>query len=358
VRTSSSARAGLAALVLALSTAIVPACTCSRSGDGSLASSSASAQASSAKAGPPADGAPPAASGPDRSSPDLGVHPVYPALTGPPNPLAERLCDALHGLPGRRRGECCSSPPAPGIAGECVRNLTGALASGAVTVASTDVDRCLEATTLAHAGCDWVAPFPRDLPPPPACLGIVKGTLKVGAGCRSSLECGQGARCLGAGPTTPGRCGPPAPVGPCGSAVDVLAIYTRQDNFAQEHPDCVGFCSRGRCEPFVAAGSECKFNGACGPNAHCEKGRCAPGEHGKLGEKCLGTRCAPGLHCVKETCIAPRREGDACDEDGECRGTCVHDADGAGGGSGRCKASCVASPRPALSARPRVPRPH
>ena len=41
--------------------------------------------------------------------------------------------------------------------------------------------------------------------------------------CRSSLECAEGARCNGAGPTTPGKCGPPKANGlPCGGATDRL----------------------------------------------------------------------------------------------------------------------------------------
>src|SRR5262245_56572734 len=81
------------------------------------------------------------------------LKPVYPIDAGAPDPLAQRFCDALYLLPGRRSSDCCGGAmmlaAANVIGQQCVRTLTFALASHAVTLASADVDACVEAMTAA-----------------------------------------------------------------------------------------------------------------------------------------------------------------------------------------------------------------
>ncbi len=175
--------------------------------------------------------------------------PVYPLDAGPPDPLAARFCDAVLLQPERRRAECCAgSVGAAGrIEGQCVRTRTVALGQHAVTLAPADVDRCVEAVTRATVGCDWV--IPNTVALPPECDGVVKGALKEKAQCRSSLECQEGARCLGLSTVDLGVCGAPKVVGAqCNLAVDMLATFARQDQLDRAHPECAGYCNRGHCE--------------------------------------------------------------------------------------------------------------
>src|SRR5262249_54705581 len=139
---------------------------------------------------------------------------------------------------------------------ECVRTLSAALRAKAVTLEVEGVDACARAMAQAHEGCGWVGPFPPELPV--ACRGLVRGALEKGARCRSSLECRDGMRCSGAGPTAAGRCAPPRADGEsCGTAVDTLATYTRDADLDARHPECQGHCARFRCAPRVTAGSAC-----------------------------------------------------------------------------------------------------
>jgi hypothetical protein len=324
---------------------LLPACTCggssgASSGGGPLASASASTSASASAS---------AAGSVELSTRDPEVKPVYPPLTGPPHPQAKRFCDALYDLPLRRRAECCASQPGPGVEGECLRNLSGALSSGSVLVEEEALGRCEEAIKQSLTGCDWVAPFAASPPLPEACQGLLKGTRKAGAVCRSSLECEGDLNCSGVGPTTTGRCSPPQEAGPCAFQVDALVGYTRQSDTALKHPQCKGFCDRRRCAPLLKEGDACTFHDACGPGHHCGDGKCKKGEHGKAGERCLGTRCAPGLRCDEGTCVAPKKEGEVCERNEQCRSSCVKKpGDGPDAAKGTCAPVCSAT----LPARP------
>jgi hypothetical protein len=198
---------------------------------------------------------------------------VYPVTKDPPDPLAARLCDALHALPARRKAACGGGPPGFHPASECARTLSFALRAGAVTLAGADVDRCAAAMEAALQGCDWVKPL--SPPPPPACEGIVKGTRPESAACRSSLECVEGLRCAGAGPTDMGRCAPPRRRGACGMAVDTLATHTRQHRIELAHPECEGHCARRACADNVALGGACRSDVECGRGRRCAAGRCS-----------------------------------------------------------------------------------
>lgn len=325
---------GVAACALAL-LPLTPACTCSQP---TPAPSGAAPSASAAPASSPSG-----AASAEIPSQDPDIKPVYPPLTGPPHPLAKKLCDALHGLPARRRAECCSKPPSPGVESECLRNLTGALASGAVAADEAAIDRCAQAVAADLQGCDWVAPFPFTPSTPAACQGLLKGSRPAGAACRSALECEGELHCAGVGPTSVGRCAPPREAGPCGPSVDALVGYTRQTDADKAHPQCKGICDRNRCSAPLKEGDACVYNEACGPGHHCGDGRCKKGDAGKEKEPCLGTRCAPGTRCDRGTCVAPKKENEACDRDEQCRGFCVKKAgDGPDAAKGTCAPRCEA----------------
>jgi hypothetical protein len=264
---------------------------------------------------------------------DTNVKPVYPA-DAKPHPLAERLCAALQTMPVSRRAECCSVKPGVMLTNECVRNLSGALASSAVSLEESEVAACEEAMKKDLEGCDWVGGLNRE--PPSACLGVINGNIKQGEPCRSSLECGDGFRCLGSGPTDLGKCGPPLPAGRlCNTAVDTLATYTRQDDLETRHPACQGFCDRNRCYDAVATGGECKVNVHCGKGNRCKDGRCIAQRFAALGELCLGGDCPPGTRCAGKKCMTPMNEGEKCVTDFECKGACI---------SGKCAKSCSGLP--------------
>jgi hypothetical protein len=246
---------------------------------------------------------------------------VYGSLAGPPDPLAAELCAALHDLPAQRRAACCAAPGGIVITGECTRVVSAALRAGAVRLDAGAVAACRAALARSLDGCDWVGAFNVTLPP--ACAGLLHGTLTAGAVCRSSLECAGDLRCRGAGPTQPGHCGPPLAAGAaCGLATDTLAVYTRADDVERAHPECAGYCERHRCHDAIAPGGACTLTSQCADGAHCRAGRCAPGRWASDGESCTGGDCAPGSRCVANRCLAPRTSG-ACTSDFECRGGCV-----------------------------------
>jgi hypothetical protein len=186
------------------------------------------------------------------SEDDESVRPVYPLDGVSSDPAAVRLCAALQERPQTRLAECRATTPGVLMTRECIRTLSAALHLGAVSLEVTDVDRCADAADRALAGCAWAD---RGAPEPPAeCEGIVHGALAAGARCRSSLECLDGLRCHGAGPTSAGQCGPPRDDGStCGGSVDTLAVYVRQDHYDARHPECRGWCSGRKCMPRTAS---------------------------------------------------------------------------------------------------------
>jgi hypothetical protein len=209
----------------------------------------------------------------ESSASDDEVRPVYPVTADPPDPLATRLCEALHALPAKRKAACCGGAPGFHLAGECARTLSFALRSKAVTLGPEDVDRCVDAIERSLQGCDWVTPL--SAPPPAACEGIVRGELAAGARCRSSLECRDGLRCMGAGPTDAGRCVPPPARGACGASVDALAASTRQTRSELAHPECAGHCEQRMCAADVPRGGACVSHVECGRGRRCASGKCS-----------------------------------------------------------------------------------
>jgi hypothetical protein len=254
----------------------------------------------------------------EASHPDEEVRPVYTLGDAGIAPIAERLCRALRELPAERRAVCCSARAAQSAVGECVRTVSAALQLGGVTLREADVDRCARAAEHALTGCDWVS----SLSPaaPPECQGIFHGTLQVGQPCRGALECADGLRCAGAGPTDLGVCAPPAAAGEaCSRAVDPLATYARQDASDAAHPACAGYCRMGRCQSFAATGAACLSSVECG-----------------AGSECIARVCRP--HEVAAKRGEPRgAEGDECEMPWDCRGACVRLP---GAPKGKCASPC------------------
>lgn len=283
--------------------------------------------------------APPASAGAlpeNRDDPGSdAIQPVYPVDHLPPLPLAETYCNGVRELPQKRRDACCPRFSSYAPTGECTRTLSSALRSGAVTLDPAQLDACVAAMTKETEGCDWVTST--GTPTATACLGILKGTLKVGAVCRSNLECEEGMRCRNLGATRPGRCGPPlAELGPCNLAIDSLASFSGQNDMERHHPECAGYCGRRQCHDAIAAGAACTASFECGPKGHCAGGKCATGPLPAPGQACTDL-CASGARCSKGKCLAAKAGGESCEEDAECRGRCARED---GGKAGKCAADC------------------
>jgi hypothetical protein len=264
--------------------------------------------------------------------------PLYPVDIGTPDPMAERLCNALHTLPQTRKAQCCGTPPSSSLAGECARTLTSAVRAGAVKLVAEEIERCIEATTRQLQGCDWVTPLTRAAPQ--ACDSLVHGQVEGGARCRSSLECTDGLFCRGLGPTTPGVCAEPAAVGTaCGQGQDMLAIYTRQSAHEGRHADCAGACRAGQCTAVVGLDGACNATQECTAGTHCASGRCTTGRFAKLGEACSGDACLEGAVCTGGVCVARKAAGERCTSPFECQAACVKQP---GAASGTCGMQCDA----------------
>lgn len=314
-------------------------------GSGSSPSASASASASAVAPAPQASDNEREASSPE---------PVYPRTNDPPDPLAERFCDAIHSLPAKRKAECCKSELGFTIAGECVRTLSYALRSGAISLGAAEVDKCAEAVAKAYEGCDWVTPLAAPLPP--ACVGVLKGTVKEGAKCRSSMECEDGLTCHGVAASDTGRCGKPRVAGACGRGIDTLASHTRQTDSERRHPECAGHCNGRRCDADVPLGGECKLSLECGPDRLCIDKKCSSAALPEAGKPCLQGACGGATRCIGGQCVAPKKSGEPCADDVECNGACEKPA---GAPSGRCAMLCSAKiPTTTTGApAPRAPRP-
>jgi hypothetical protein len=276
---------------------------------------------------------------------DLKLSPPGPVVAGIPDPLAKRLCDALHALPEARKAACCNAGTATrGLAAECARVLSDALRAGRVALDPAAVARCERASAEAYAGCDWVTPLAPAAPA--ACRRLVAGVFAAGAPCDSALECQAGLACRAGVCASPGAAG--AACG--GAAADLLTLYTRQ-TAAAEHPDCDGYCSLdGRCARWVAVDGPCWSSQQCASGNHCAAGRCAAGAVASLGEPCTGSACGEGAICAAGRCVARKQAGETCSSPFECLATCNV---AAGAGAGTCGMRCTALPLPTLDdARP------
>jgi hypothetical protein len=321
--------------------AIVAAC--SKKDDAKPEADASTVNVSTLDAGASADGG--ASAGDD-------VEPVYPIEPNAPAiPLAQKLCETLNELPEKKRSACCNATPGIVVTSECTRMLSAAIRHHAVDVSESDVTACTAAFDQTLSGCDWVGPFPPG--PPAACLGIIKGKLVAGQKCRSSLECSGDLRCLGVGPTTPGKCGSQKAAGDlCGGTTDTLAGFTRQTSVVdKQHPECRGAekCIKHKCAAPVAEGIACQTTSDCAEGLQClpalggapkigvPQKKCAPRPLPKEGEPCAGGVCEGDLQCIKDKCAARKPTGETCSADFECKGGCLK---GDGGTAGKCGPRC------------------
>jgi hypothetical protein len=265
---------------------------------------------------------------------------AQPSRTQPPESLSTRFCDALQTLPETRKAQCCGTSPTGGVANECARELNRSLRDHAITLDPADVERCAAESSRALDGCDWVTPYlPRTAA---SCRGILHGRLEAGARCRSSLECRDGLACRGNGTTVPGVCAPPGVAGvSCGGAPDTLQTYARQTDDDMRHPECAGFCFRGRCSPFISLGGMCSADQQCAPGSHCASRRCVKGPRPTLGEACEGTTCDGALVCVEGHCSQAKKAGERCTQPFECEATCLSPSSDS---PGTCGMKCSAWP--------------
>ena len=200
--------------------------------------------------------------------------PVYPLVTSDLDPDAARVCAALQDRPHERRAACKGTTPGVSFAAFCTSALTSAIRSGAARVDTAAAATCESAIDRSLQGCDWVGPI--DAPVPLECDGFIHGLRGEGASCRSSLECVEGLRCHGVGPTAVGRCGHPRADGEaCGVAVDPLVAYARQDRVERAHPECTGFCSDHVCAARAPRGGACRATVGCTAEDVCVDRRCA-----------------------------------------------------------------------------------
>jgi hypothetical protein len=266
--------------------------------------------------------------------------PLFPVDVGTPDPLVQRLCDALHTLPEARKAECCAIPPGSSLAAECVRTLTASVRDRAIVLDARKVEQCVQGASAAYASCDWVKPLAPAAPA--ACIDVLEGQLKAGAQCRSSLECADGLSCKGVRPTTPGVCAPPGATGTlCAGSPDTLAIQVKDARYQADHPECQGFCRGGRCAEPIAAGGACSSDVQCGTGLRCDAGRCSSKPLSKLGESCSGNACEPGARCADGRCVPFKKAGEVCTSPFECSASCVA---APGATTGICGPQCVASP--------------
>lgn len=269
--------------------------------------------------------------------------------TAKPDPLAERLCDALHTLPAKRKSQCCGTTPSS-LAGICSQELSASIRRGAATLDAAQVDRCTAETSRQLEGCDWVTPLLPKLPD--ACRDVVRGRLKAAARCRSSLECPDGLSCKGVGPEQKGVCAAAGVARErCEVPADSLAAFTRTKDDPR-HPVCDGFCIKGQCLPFSPLGGVCQSSSQCTPGLNCISGRCQQRPLPGIGEPCRGnTGCEAGASCQTGRCLALKNAGEACALPFECRAfECVKPQ---GAQFGTCGEPCGAPSR--SGAKPGVP---
>jgi hypothetical protein len=227
-----------------------------------------------------------------------------------PEPLAARLCDALHAVPEARRGACCGiAKPARGLADECARVLSDALRANRARLDPAAVEGCERESAAAFAGCDWVSPLAPAAPA--ACRGLVAGLVEAGAACASALECRPGLACRGTSAATR-VCSPPgAPGTACGGPGELLATYVKELRPA-DHPECEGYCLQGRCAAAVAVGGGCLSTLQCAAGSHCAAGRCVAGDYAAVARKRTGESCGGPFECLAACNVPAGAETGTC----------------------------------------------
>lgn len=259
------------------------------------------------------------------------------------DPLAQRLCDALHTLPVKRKSECCAGEGSSNLAPLCAQGLSAAIRRGSVRLDVAGIDRCTQETRSELEGCGWVNPT---LPPlPQACNGLVQGHLLAGARCESSVECADGLHCKGVSPVASGVCSTASAARTsCDVPADNLSTLLRARNDPR-HPECQGRCVKGECLPVVEAGGACVSSSGCVSGLNCIAGHCENKPLPRAGEPCPGkTACDIGAYCSPDgRCVALKNAGEACSQPFECRGLACSKAPGET--SGKCGEPCGSAVR-------------
>lgn len=255
------------------------------------------------------------------------------------DPLARRLCDALHSLPAKRKQECCGA--AASLAEACAQEVTASIRRGATSLDAARIDRCSAETERQLQGCAWVTPLQPSRPAP--CGGLLDGKLGAGLACRSSLECGDGLYCRGLSPTAAGVCRPPAETGArCEVPADNLAAFALAKDDLR-HPECKGRCVKGQCLALAPLGQACVSSALCASGLNCIAGRCQALPLPRIGESCAGkTSCEAGAFCDAGTCAAVKGAGESCAQSFECRALACIKAPGAA--KGACADACTGGP--------------
>jgi hypothetical protein len=117
--------------------------------------------------------------------------------------------------------------------------------SGGIAISPSQIDACAVAAGRRYESCAFTA----DHGPvrEPACATVLHGTRGADESCTSSLECGAGLFCDGAGPLDAGICRRPKSSGAaCGLAIDPLAGYVKLAT-DDSHRECDGECVQNRC---------------------------------------------------------------------------------------------------------------
>ncbi len=276
---------------------------------------------------------------------DAEVAPVLQDL-GPPDLLAVRVCQALHGAPIKRRGACCGVADAHSATeATCVSQLSALVKGRASSINANTLAACEAAQAQTLSGCAWVralAPAP-----PSACSGLITGTLDDGARCRSSLECRAGLRCHGASGLDVGRCGAPRAANAlCGSGMDAMGLAVGVADVDRDHPACQGFCRMGRCASIAAAGARCTASIECGATNRCEAGVCKTGRLAR-GAACSSQVCDDDDRCISGKCAPFANTGDSCSNDFDCSvGGCVKPKGAQATDLGTCGMRCTVGVMP------------
>ena len=231
--------------------------------------------------------------------------------------MAAQLCDTLHGLPARRKQECCNAS-VTSMASVCTEQVAAALQRHAVHIDEGALAACTKASSTSLKGCDWIGPLQPQLPN--ACASLIEGNIKADARCQSSLECEDGFYCRGASPLVAGVCAAPAkPGNRCERPADNLASFARAADDPR-HPSCDGICLRGQCLAAVAQGGRCHASAVCSTGLTCVENTCQQQPLPTLGTTCtLQTGCANGAICLDQKCALPKAGGATCKLPFECR---------------------------------------
>jgi len=189
----------------------------------------------------------------------------------------------------------------------------------------------------AHAGSEWVGPWPPA--PPVACRGIIQGLLPAKSRCRSSLECAGSLRCQGLGPTEAGVCGPPLVDGTiCGGSGDPLATYARQDDIDVAHPNAPATATASAALRSCPVAARVCTARPAGRSATAPTAAASRAGFARVGQKCTGRWMRAGRDVLRWHVHRAPRRGAGLREGHAVRGACIRPA---GSQEGTCRHDCT-----------------